>query len=79
MENQSEVAKLLESITASYEAAHLALYAPAIVSKHEFITKRMEHIQEAHVALQGLLGSEQAGKLVATTLDAAGGNEEAAG
>ncbi len=69
MENQSEVARLLESIKLSYESAYLALHGPAVVGKHEFITKRMENMQEAHIALQDIVGSDEAIKLVAQTLE----------
>ena len=68
MQNQSEVARLLENIRLSYEAAHLALHGPAIVGKHDIITKRMENIQHDHVALQGIVGESEAIKMIADTL-----------
>ncbi|MFL5627694.1 MAG: hypothetical protein ACJ788_19115 [Ktedonobacteraceae bacterium] len=66
---ESEVARLLESIRLSYEAAHLALHGPAMVGMHEFISKRMENMQEAHAELQTIVGSQEAIKLVAETLE----------
>jgi hypothetical protein len=69
MENKSEVARLRESIRLSYEAAQSALYDPAIVAKHEFITKRMENMQQAHTQLQAILGVEEAIRLVVQTLE----------
>ena len=70
MENKSEVARLREHIRLSYEAAQRALHDPAFGStKHEFITKRMETIQNAHAELQTLVGEEAAIKLVAETLE----------
>jgi hypothetical protein len=69
MENKSEVARLLEQIRLSYESAQSALHGPAMVAKHEFITKRMEDMQEVHVVLQGIVGSEVAMKLIAQTLE----------
>jgi hypothetical protein len=70
MEHTSEVARLRESIRLAYGAAQRALNDPAFGSaKHEFITKRMEGIQQAHVALQTLVGEEAAIRLVAETLE----------
>lgn len=69
MENKSEVARLLEQIKLSYEAANLALNGPAMVGKHQFITKRAENIQQAHEKLQTIVGEDEAIKLVAETLD----------
>jgi enoyl reductase-like protein len=66
---ESEVARLLESIRLSYESAYLALHGPAMVAKHEFITKRMENMQQAHEQLQTIVGKEEATKLVVQTLE----------
>jgi len=67
--NGSEVARLLESIRLSYESAYLAMHGSAIVSKHEFITQRMENMQEAHAQLQTIVGEQEAAKLVVETLE----------
>lgn len=69
MEGNSEVARLLESIRLSYESAYLAMHGTAIVSKHEFITKKMENMQEAHAELQTIVGEQEAIKLVVETLE----------
>lgn len=69
MENKSEVAKLLENIRLSYEAAQRALYAPSVTAPHEFITKRMENMQEAHAKLQIIVGEHEATRLMAQTLE----------
>ena len=69
MENKSEVARLLETIRLSYEAANLALHGPVMVGRHEFITKRMENMQQAHAELQTIVGEGEAIKLVAKALD----------
>jgi hypothetical protein len=69
MQNQSEVARLRESIRLEYESAYLALHGPAIVGKHEIITKHMENMQAAHKILQTIVGEGEAMKLVAETLD----------
>jgi hypothetical protein len=68
MQQHSEVARLRESIRLEYEAAYLALYGPAIVGKHEIITKHMENVQSAHLVLQTLVGEHEAIKLVAETI-----------
>ncbi|MBV9228372.1 MAG: hypothetical protein JOZ18_03590 [Chloroflexi bacterium] len=69
MQNQSEVARLLESIRLSYEAAQRAMTQPAITAPHEFITKRMEHVQAVHSQLKTLVGEQEATKLVVEALD----------
>jgi hypothetical protein len=69
MENNSEVAKLRQRIEDEYTAAQRALHAPAMVAKHEFITKRMEGMQQAHAELQAIVGEHEAIKLVAATLE----------
>lgn len=71
MEQKSEVARLLEEIRLSYEAAHRALNAPAITARHDFITKRMERMHTVHMQLQGLVGKDEAIKLIAETLEQA--------
>ena len=63
-ENKSEIARLMQRIQDEYKSASRALYSPAIVAKHEFITKRMEGIEEAHEELQTIVGQEEAIKLV---------------
>lgn len=68
MQNNSEVAQLLESIRLSYESAHLALHGPAIVGRHEFISKRLENMQQDHERLRAIVGNE-AIKLIAETLE----------
>ncbi len=69
MENNSQVAQLRQRIEEEYTAAQRALHAPAMVAKHEFITARMEGMQQAHAELQTILGEEEAIKLVASTLN----------
>lgn len=71
--SQSEVALLRQRIEAEYTAAQRALHAPAMVAKHEFITKRMEGIQQAHEQLQTMVGQEAATKLVLAILDSCEG------
>ena len=65
----SEVAKLLERITLSYQAAQRALTSPAIMAKHEFIQKRMEEIEIARDKITKLVGNEfKATDMVVSTL-----------
>ncbi len=73
----SEIAQLLESIRCSYEAASLALHGPAIVGRHEIITKRMEIMQHDNEKLQNIVGVDEAIKLVAQTLDSTSDKGEA--
>lgn len=71
MQNNSEVAQLLENIRLSYESAYLALHGSAIVGKHEFITKKLENMQQDHEKLRTIVGDD-AIRLVAETLETIG-------
>ncbi len=62
---ESEVALLRQRIEDEYTAAQRALYAPAMVAKHEFITARMENMQKANAELQRILGADEGRKIVA--------------
>ncbi len=65
----SEVAQLMERIANEYQAAQWGLSGLAYgVAKHEFITARMEHMEEGRQALAASVGDEQAIALVAETL-----------
>jgi hypothetical protein len=66
--NQSEVARLLEQISAEYEAAQRGLKGFAYGSaKHDFITARMENVGRLHDELQAIVG-DSAIALVAEAL-----------
>lgn len=67
MQNSSEVARILESIRLNYESAHLALHGPAIVGRHEIISRKMENMQRAHEELQTIVGDD-AIRLIAEAL-----------
>ena len=69
MENISEVAKLREDIRLNYEAAERAMHDPAMVAPHDFITARLENMQQAHSSLIALVGEEEAIKIVAHAID----------
>jgi hypothetical protein len=64
----SEIAKLRLRIEEEYTAAQRALFDPAMVGKHEFITARMENMHVAHVGLQAIVGEDEAIKLVIETI-----------
>ena len=56
-EQRSEVARLLEQISAEYEAAQRGLSGLAYgTARHEFITARMENMGRIHDQLQTLVG-----------------------
>ena len=75
---ESEVARLLEAIRLSYEAAERALTAPAITAPHAFITKHMENLAGYHEELISHVGKEKAIEFVAkVTLFREGSNDEA--
>ncbi|QBD75202.1 hypothetical protein EPA93_04010 [Ktedonosporobacter rubrisoli] len=69
MPNNSEVARLLENIRLSYESAYLAMHGPAIVGRHEIITRKMENMQKDQAQLQTIVGEQEANRLVAETLN----------
>jgi hypothetical protein len=58
MENTTELARLMEQITLSYQAAQRALTSPAIMAPHEFIQRRMEEIEIGREKLCSLVGDE---------------------
>lgn len=67
--NQSEVARLLEQISAEYESAQRGMNGFAYgAAKHEFITARMENMGQLHNQLQEIVG-ESAIALVAEALN----------
>lgn len=71
-ENKSEVARVLEQIELEYQAAYQAMHGLALGSaKHQFITNKMERMGKLHEHLQTLVGEEQAGQLLAETLEKA--------
>jgi hypothetical protein len=54
----SEIARILQQIREEEESARRALSDPAIVSKHQFITKRSENIGQHVFALAEVVGSD---------------------
>ncbi len=67
----SEVAQLRERIANEYMAAKWGLSGLAYgTAKHEFITKRMERMEEHRQELAQIVGSQQAIILLAETLAA---------
>ena len=54
----SEIKRLLEEITLSYQAAQRALSSPSIMAKHEFIQKRMEAIEIGRERIASIVGDE---------------------
>lgn len=59
-ESTSELARLMEQIALSYQAAQRALTSPAIMAKHEFIQKRMEEIEIGREKIAAMVGDELA-------------------
>lgn len=69
----SEVAYLREKLAAEYQAATLGLTGLAYgISQHQFITAKLENIGKIHEELTGLVGSQEAIKLVVEVLEDAG-------
>ena len=66
----SEVARLLKEIEVSYQAAKHGLQGLAEgTAKHEFITAKMERIEQNRESLIHLIGMEQAMALVVQVLE----------
>jgi hypothetical protein len=69
--NKSEVAQLLRRIELEYEAAQRALTGLASGNaRHEFITAKMERMQQCQEQLGQLIGEREATVLVAQLLEA---------
>ena len=69
-ESRSEVARLMQQIAAEYMAAQAGLSGLASgTAQHAFITARLENMGRCHEQVSTLLGSEQAARLLAETLE----------
>ena len=59
MKSHSAIARLKEQRDAEAEAAQVAMYGPAQgISRHQFITARMERMGRLHEELKSLIGDE---------------------
>ena len=68
--NKSEVATLMQRIAQEYDAAQSALYGLAYgTARHDFINAQMEKIHTLHQELATVVGSEQAIRMVAETIE----------
>ena len=68
-ENKSEVAQLRQQIQQEYEAAQSGLSGFATgIARHDFITKRMEHLAGLHAELEKIVGPNEAIAIVANTI-----------
>jgi hypothetical protein len=59
-QNMSEVARLRQLIALEYEAAHRAIYDPAMVASHAIISAHMDNVTIYHQELVAYIGTEQA-------------------
>ena len=64
MQNQSEVARLLEQIDAEYEAGQRAINDPRIVAPHRVITYHMERYAMHIEQLRKVAGEETTAQLL---------------
>jgi hypothetical protein len=72
-ENQSEVARLRERLEREYQAAEWGLHGLAAgVSRHEFITAKMERMGECHQQLAQLIGTDEATRMLVEIIDGTG-------
>lgn len=66
---ESEVARILQQISAEYEAAERGLKGLSLgAARHDFMIARTEHIGQLHIRLRKLVGDD-AMKLIAKQLD----------
>ncbi|MDQ2905056.1 MAG: hypothetical protein M3Y81_16075 [Chloroflexota bacterium] len=63
----SEVARLRRQIELECEAVRLALYGYAVVASHEFIERKYNALGMHQEALEHLVGTEEANRLVVET------------
>jgi hypothetical protein len=74
--NKSDIARLRQQIAAEYEAAVRGLHGLSQgTAQHAFITQRMERMAACHETLKGLVGEQEASKLLAEALAQAGNGE----
>lgn len=67
--NQSSVARLMAEISAQYEAAQWALSGQAVgIAQHQFITARLERMEDARQELEQLIGPDESTRLVVEQL-----------
>ena len=63
--NQSEIARLRQKYAEEYEAAQRGLSGFATnVSRHQFITKKMENMERCQTQLAKLVGEREAARIV---------------
>lgn len=72
-ENKSEVARLRERLELEYQAAEWGLHGFAAgVSRHEFITAKMERMGDYHQQLAQLIGTDEATRMLVEIIDRTG-------
>jgi hypothetical protein len=70
MNNQSEVARLKQQITAEQESAQRALHSLAYgTAQHRFITTRLERMGALHKALKTIVGDDEAAQLLRDAME----------
>lgn len=65
----SEVSRLMAQIDAECEAARWAMNGYAEISKHEYITSRMERMGALHEELKGIIGEREATEVLVKAMD----------
>jgi hypothetical protein len=76
--SNSEVARLRQEITLSYQSCLSVFESPGITAPHSFITARMEKISDCQEQLVNLVGSDAATRITAQAISEAAqeGSEE---
>ena len=70
MDDKSEVARIKREIEQDYQAAQQGMHGLAQgTSQHQFITVRMQRMGELHERLEGLVGKEEAAKILTEAME----------
>jgi hypothetical protein len=76
--NKSEVARIKKQIEDEQVAASQGLHGLAQgVSRHEFITKRMERQGQLHDELKKLVGEEEAARILSEAMEGKSDDQDA--
>ncbi len=68
--SESEVARLLKEIELAYQAAENGLAGLAAgIAKHEFITAKMENLDQYRESLAQLVGADQAMEMLVQVIE----------
>lgn len=65
----SEIARIKREIEQEQASAYQGMHGFAQMSQHEFITRRMQRMGELHEELKGLVGEEEAARILKQAME----------